>query len=90
MQIHKHTSPQKNHTPQTSINACLNVNCDKEVNTLSKNKLGLCERCFGPFWSVGEDLKDLRMKKGIVGVYHRMIMNGCANINCKNTVCTIS
>lgn len=73
-------------SPEKQIPVCLNVNCEDRINLISVNRLGLCDRCFAPFWSSGEDEKGLRMKRLIVKTYHTQIMTGCDNDTCKNEV----
>lgn len=66
---------------------CRNVGCDRMQNKGFENCMGVCQVCFEPFWSVGEDKGWTRVKQRIVKKYHEQIFSGCQKAGCMNEVC---
>ncbi|KAF9942850.1 hypothetical protein BGZ67_009944 [Mortierella alpina] len=69
---------------QTAPLLCSNQNC---VRTKSRNVLGLCQLCFGPYWVPTEDPKHQKLVQRLARKYHSQLMSGCGNSWCRNQHC---
>ncbi|KAF8932539.1 ubiquitin fusion degradation protein UFD1-domain-containing protein [Dissophora ornata] len=69
---------------QAAPQLCSNQNCVREKST---NVLGLCQRCFGPYWVPTEDPKNQKLVQRLARNYHSQLMVGCKNKWCRNLYC---
>ncbi|KAF7722911.1 hypothetical protein EC973_002591 [Apophysomyces ossiformis] len=63
---------------------CSNQNC---IRARAKNRLGLCQYCFGPFWVTEDDPKNVKLIQRIARRLHQQLTIGCGNTWCRNKHC---
>ncbi|KAG0169613.1 hypothetical protein DFQ28_010246 [Apophysomyces sp. BC1034] len=66
---------------------CSNQNC---IRARAKNRLGLCQYCFGPFWVTEDDPTNIKLIQRIARKLHAQLTVGCANHWCCNKHCATS
>ncbi|KAI9593120.1 ubiquitin fusion degradation protein UFD1-domain-containing protein, partial [Syncephalis fuscata] len=82
-----HTSERERLPPPFKL--CRNTNCTRpqlKPNT-SHNPLGLCETCFGLFWSPVDDPNSQKLIMRIARRYHLQLIDGCKEDWCHNKYC---
>jgi len=62
---------------------CKNECC---VHPQADNNLGLCQKCYGPFYSSTIDPGNKRLTQRIITKYHQQMTQGCKSSNCRNPV----
>ncbi|KAI7897989.1 ubiquitin fusion degradation protein UFD1-domain-containing protein [Cokeromyces recurvatus] len=64
--------------------ACSNYNC---IRPRTRNKLSLCQFCFGPFWIMEDDPKNVKLIQRVARKIHSQLTVGCGNEWCRNKYC---
>ncbi|KAG1469755.1 hypothetical protein G6F56_003074 [Rhizopus delemar] len=64
--------------------SCANLNC---IRPRVKNRLSLCQYCFGPFWSTEDDPKNAKLVQRVARKIHSQLITGCGNEWCRNEYC---
>ncbi|KAI8647502.1 ubiquitin fusion degradation protein UFD1-domain-containing protein [Parasitella parasitica] len=66
---------------------CCNRNC---IRPKQKNRLALCQYCFGPFWITEDDPKNVKLIQRVARKIHSQLTVGCGNRWCRNKYCATS
>ncbi|EPB87006.1 hypothetical protein HMPREF1544_06224 [Mucor circinelloides 1006PhL] len=66
---------------------CCNRNC---IRPRQKNRLMLCQYCFGPFWITEDDPKNAKLIQRVARKLHSQLTVGCGNAWCRNKYCATS
>ncbi|KAK4510543.1 Tlg2-vesicle protein [Mucor velutinosus] len=66
---------------------CCNRNC---IRPKQKNRLSLCQYCFGPFWITEDDPKNAKLMQRVARKLHSQLTVGCGNAWCRNKYCATS
>jgi hypothetical protein len=72
---------------QTLPPACSNMNCTRPR---AKNRLSLCQYCFGPFWMSEDDPKNTKLVQKVARKLHAQLTEGCGKKWCQNKYCATS
>ncbi|KAI8086498.1 ubiquitin fusion degradation protein UFD1-domain-containing protein [Halteromyces radiatus] len=63
---------------------CCNQQCTRPR---SKNRLGFCQYCFGPFWVTEDDPNNVKLVQRVARKLHGQLTMGCGNAWCQNKYC---
>ena len=71
------------------INLCRNTNCCRTLGEVGRST-GLCDSCYGPFYSPEDDLYGKKFLKKLGRKYVIQLSRGCGSTFCKNPKCKSS
>ena len=82
---------------RTKPRICRNVNCGRTLDGIgkggevrvqgSRNDLGVCDICFGPFYVSMYDPDGKALKRRVERKYLTQLLTGCNQLWCRNTFC---
>ncbi|KAJ1955114.1 hypothetical protein EC988_002063 [Linderina pennispora] len=85
VQVHMRVHAMKDQAARAAMVPCSNAECDGECD--SKNVLGLCKTCYGPFYTSEFDSKHLKLLKRLARALQLQMVHGCGRPYCRNKMC---
>ncbi|SCW01260.1 LAFE_0D08658g1_1 [Lachancea fermentati] len=88
--LEMHDIERKTKGNATRLSLCNNINCCQTKKGFFQNKQGLCDTCFGPFYTTNDDPDEALFLRKLERKYVIQMSRGCGFTFCKNKECKSS